>query len=395
MPDENIGTVPLVLDVELLRVGITSDYMGRRVYTFFEENFLYGQSSTAYRPIPDVTVYEYTPPLPDGSLNSCISRILPYYNQMLIATEADLRVVLSNSAPSLWTQRQSADRAGKPNLTSLHTPPSSNDEGARAAGVAPQTSSGGIAPRQPDPIMPVRIVAHRDLNADSLPSRMLARMPQLDEGTRVMKLPDGQEGHAFAALPEPAYLPHIVEKFEQSIASAFNVPVTLFSADKLIRRDRTSHAQRLEAAVMAFEQNVRALQLRILDIVNDASEKMYGPRFREDAFIMAIEDPTYAEIATRTQQVSWFIDVLVEPVVIEKLFYEGTLKRQAYLAFLTRHYGIDPASFEPTPGLTLLELNGIDPPDTDTNTPAPKKAIKSRTAAATTAAAAAAKKRKK
>jgi len=369
-PDDRLGTMPLVLDIELLRVGITSDYMGRRTYAFYEESFthgVYGQSALAYQPIPDVVVYEYTAPLPDGSLNSCITRILPYYNQMLIATEADLRVILSNSAPSLWTQRQSADRAGKPDLSNKNK---GSDGSVRAAGVEPRAGGygggvgggGGVAPRQPDPIMPVQVMASRE---DIRPSRMLARMPQLDEGTRVIKLPDGQEGHAFASAPEPAFLPHFVEKFEQSVANAFKVPVALFSADKLMRRDRTSHAQRLDAEMVVFEQNARTLQHRMLDIINDVSERIYGPQFREDALILALENPDYIAIANLKPQVSWVFETLVDPLVIEKLYYEGTLLRDAYLAYTARHYGIDPACFTPTPGLSLLELNGIDPPENE------------------------------
>jgi hypothetical protein len=367
-PDDRLGTMPLVLDLELLRVGVSSDYMGRRTYVFYEENFAHGvngHSALAYQPIPNVVVYEYTPPLPDGSLNSCITRILPYYNQMLIATEADLRVILSNSAPSLWTQRQSADRAGKPDLSNKNK---GQDGSMRAAGVEPQNGrggggggGGGVAPHQPDPIMPVQVMASsRD---DTRPSRMLARMPQLDEGTRVIKLPDGQEGHAFASAPEPVFLPHYVEKFEQAVANAFKVPVALFSADKLMRRDRTSHAQRLDAEMVVFEQNARALQHRILDIINDASERIYGPQFREDALILALENPEYIAIANLKPQVSWVFETLVDPLVIEKLYYEGTLERTAYLAYTARHYGIDPVCFTSTPGLSLLELNGLDPPD--------------------------------
>lgn len=372
-PDDRLGTMPLVLDVELLRVGMTSDYMGRRSYVFYEENFthgVYGQPAMAYQPIPNVIVYEYTPPLSDGSLNSCITRILPYYNQMLIATESDLRVILSNSAPSLWTQRQSAERAGRTDLSNKNK---GQDGSVRAAGVEPQIDgtggggigAGGVGPRQPDPIMPVRVMSSRE---DIRPSRMLARMPQLDEGMRVIKLPDGQEGHAFASAPEPVFLPHYVEKFEQAVANAFKVPVALFSADKLMRRDRTSHAQRLDAEMVVFEQNARALQHRMLDIINDVSERIYGPQFKEDALILALENPEYIAIANLKPQVSWVFETLVDPLVIEKLYYEGTLSRPAYLAYTSRHYGIDPACFMETPGLSLLELNGLNPPEEDSGT---------------------------
>lgn len=366
VPDADIGSAPMVLSLELMRVGVYVDYTGRRTYAFYEENFthgIYGQSSMGLRAIPDVTVHSFSPPSHEGVIHSSISRIMPYFNQMLIATESDLRVIVSNSAPSLWTQSQLAKFGSGTDMTSQ------NKTSARAAAVSAQ-DGGGVraseiyqAPVQTgrvEPVLPVAVLASRDVDTQS--SRMMARMPQLDEGMRVMKLPDGQDGHAFAAAPEPVFLPHYVEKFEQSVADAFKVPVTLFCADKLMRRDRTSHSQRIAADMVLLEQNVRVLQQQMLGILNDTTEKMYGARFREDALLVAVENPAYSEIAVTSPQMQWEFETLVDPATVRQLWLEGSFKRDEYVAYIARHYGLDPSCFESQPQMTLLDLNGVKPP---------------------------------
>lgn len=362
--DPDLGSTPAVLSLELLRVGVYVDYVGRYSYVFYEENFMHGihgTTSAGFRPIPNVIVHTFTPPSHDGTIYSCMSRITPYFNQMLIATEADLRVIVSNSAPCLWTQSQLPRFGSGTDMTSQ------GGTSTRAAAVTSQDGGGVSDPpgagagggMASQPVVPVNVLTASDAGVRQ--HTTLARMPQLHEGMRVMKLPDGQDGHAFAAAPEPTYLPHYVEKFEQAVSSAFKVPVTLFSADKLMRRDRTGHSQRLEAEIVLFEQNVRVLQQKMLSVVNDMSEQMYGARFREDALLMAIDNPAYAEIATMSRQTQWEFETLVNPATVRELWLEGSFRRSEYIAYMARHYGIDTSCFESQPQMTLLDLNGVKP----------------------------------
>jgi hypothetical protein len=368
-PDDAIGSVPVVLSPELLRVGMHVDYMGQYQYAFYEECFangVFGQQSLSFRCIPNVMVHSFTPPSPNAKINSCLSRIQPYLNQLLIATDADIRVITSNSAPSLWTQTRDDAKAAGPDLFGRGT------GSLRALAVAPQLGSHSSAEgaanaaaviTQPDPIMPVRVMAasEMDTSGTARSSRMLARLPQLDEGMRVMKLPDGQEGFAFTAAPEPIFLPHFTEMFERAVADAFKVPVQLFSADKFMRSDRTGHSQQTHSSFVMFEQNARSLQTKLLHLLNDVSNALYGAKFREEALIMSASNPQYTEIANASAQVEWDFAPLVSPIVIKELYREGTLKWSAYAAFQSKYHNIAKELFNDDPALSLEELNGIQP----------------------------------
>lgn len=377
-PDDAIGSVPVVLSLELLRVGMYVDYTGRCQYVFYEETYtngLFGHPSTAFRSIPGVMVHEYTPPSPHAKINSCISRIMPHFNQMLIATDADLRVITSNSAPSLWTQARDEAKAAGLDLFGRGT------SSLRASAVAPQpasmgsaaalaaTAAGGSGYIDPEPILPVRIVPASDMDTSAHPrsSRMFGRMPQLDEGARVMKLPDGQEGFAFAAAPEPIFLPHYTELFEKAVADAFKVPVQLFTADKFMRSDRTGHSQQTHMAFVMFEQNARTLQTKMLHVLNDVANAIYSVQFRQDALVLAVDNPEYMEIANSSEQVQWSFRPLVPPLVLQQLYREGTLLYPFYTNFMSTHYNMDPECFAKQPGLTLQELNCIQPAEDISN----------------------------
>lgn len=371
LPDPDLGSIPSVLSLELLRVGVYVDYAGRYSFVFYEENFIYGiygHASMAYSPIPNVMVHTHTPPSYDGTIHSSIARIVPHLNQMLIATESDLRAIISNSSPAMWTQQRIAENRGPPNLTSRHNQSSRsnrvepstvfNDDVVLSTDVVATGAATTSASTAPPPGSSATMGA-------SSASFTVTNMPQFHDGLRMLKLSDGQEGHAFASVKEPAYLAHYVEKYEQAVADAFKVPITLFCADKLMRRDRTSHAQRSEAETIVFEQNVRVLQQKMLGIVNDVSEQMYGARFRADALLMAQTNPAYAEIAKSTSQVQWEFETRVDPATVRQFWLEGSFKRDDYVAYMSHHYGINPDCFEPKPQLDLLELNGIEPPDED------------------------------
>ena len=375
--NDAIGSVPIVLNPELMRIGFHEDYRGRRTWVFYELDVLSGLYGTGgrvlYEPIPNVQVFEFSSPSVDGTINSCISRIMPIFNQMIIATEAALRAATSNSAPAMWVQMRvqdkpvGADLAGRGTASvraSAVLPQSTTTTSSSSIGSVTNTGSYGVDETSVNRDATVQLRVLGSFSAVSSgpgsDASIPNRMQQFNQAVRVMRLPNGLEGTAFSAAPEPKYLPHYVEKFEQSVANAFKVPITAFSADKFLRGDRSSHRQYSEADTAALEQSARMMQIALLQVMNELAECMYGDEFREDALLLSVSDPSFTTLATAKPQVRWEFPVPVGVDTMRKLWLEGSLKREPYIACASETHRLDMNMFEATPAMSIQELQGID-----------------------------------
>lgn len=369
--DDDMGVVPVVLNPELLRIGYHEDFRGRRTWVFYELDVLSGLYDTAgkilYEPIPNVQVFEFTPPSVDGTINSCISRIMPCFNQLIIATEADLRAVTSNSSPSMWVQMRVNDKSVGADLAGR------GPASVRASAVLPQSTSIGSASLigtpvaeeangNRDAIVQLRVLGTPCSGAGaSLETQTPSRMQQFHQAVRVMRLPNGLEGCAFEAAPEPKYLTHYVEKFEQAVSNAFKVPISAFSTDKLMRGDRSSHRLHSESDASALEQNALIMQTALLHVMNELVECMHGNQFRDEALLLSVSDPSFLAVATTKPQVVWEFPMTLAVETLRELWLEGSLKRNPYIAFVSDKTKLDVNLFEPKPALSIRELQGIQP----------------------------------
>ena len=101
----------------------------------------------------------------------------------------------------------------------------------------------------------------------------------------------------------------------------------------------------------------------VIPILVTTFSKIYAQEFLDDSAVVALSDNIDLQDAINVTQVSWQLPGVPPPTVVSELWREGSLRREAYLNFLSHLYGLPLNAFEATPKLTLKELAGIPPPE--------------------------------
>jgi hypothetical protein len=141
------------------------------------------------------------------------------------------------------------------------------------------------------------------------------------------------------------------------VGAAFGVPRSLFS------RYSGSNRGGEDANRLVFLESSRSLKNALLPILTTTFAAIYAADFRDDSLVVALSDNIDLNDAVAVTQVSWILPGVPPPAVVSELWREGTLKREAYVNFLSHLYGMPISAFEPSPKLSIKELAGIPPPE--------------------------------
>jgi len=348
--------VPRVLDLRHLRVRIYEDITNTRHYAFFRRPdarsfFKAGGNTFPVTPMIDeeplsgIVVFETEPPDGRGQLHSKLLAVLPElrYQHMLQAYHLEATRFASN--PILVEERPEM-KYDPENLDFSVVPPESMGQVNRSEHTTKLTyteaEQRGFAARYAFGLARGETVlsaaAAAQLNASELGVQTL----QLARNSKI--------GRQLAAQDLSLVLEHRAQ-CEELVGAMFGVPRGMFAQSTYTR------AIKNEEAIIMFQRSQMSLKLKLQAFLLRMYYEIYGHHHIQELLSEgAVEDE-----ATDTDSVSATITItgVPAPSTVTNLYYEGSLKYDAYVQLSSAMYGIPKSFFNKEPELSLQDINGI------------------------------------
>jgi len=316
-------------------------------------------------PVPDLMVFELDPPSPTGQLQSRVHSLMAdimYYRYML---QVDWHALHRRAEPVVVTTKEYKpyDRDGEPTIMAQYA--QAGVAASHASMVEPlsikQQEQRDAVRAQLDAI---RMARRLPPGANALP--VGGHMPRAAandvvgpasgpwEGMlRRFDVEPGRDVHDPPKAEEPTYLMEMRICMEERVGSLFGVPRSMFS------RYSGQDPRGEQSGRFLFTEASLSWKNNIIPILTTVFAKIYASEFLDDAAQIALSDNIDLGDAMAVCNVAWQLPGVPPPSVITELWREGSLKREAYLNFVSHLYGLPMSAFNPTPEIQVRELAGI------------------------------------